>query len=139
VKPWRTFVPALMALAAGAAGLVLVACSSSSPSPANEAANVENAIVSVCTATTPPTCDGGGVPRYADVTPILVKGCIPCHPGPPGATQWPLTDYSDIQPWASVILDEVCGSEMPPEDGGIAITEADRLTLLNWAQCGAPE
>jgi hypothetical protein len=128
-----------MASTVGAVGLVLAACGGGSASPANDGASVEKAIVSVCTATTPPTCDGGVIPRYADVTPILEKSCIPCHPGPAGAPQWPLTAYSDIQPWAGVILDEVCGSAMPPSDGGIGITESDRLTILDWVQCGAPE
>jgi hypothetical protein len=129
----------ISSLATMAAGIALVGCSSGSSAPANDDANVQKAIVKVCTATVPPNCDGGSIPHYAAVTPILEKSCIPCHPGPPGDEQWPLTDYGDIQPWAGVIEDEVCSSAMPPLDGGVPISEADRLTILDWAQCGAPQ
>jgi hypothetical protein len=126
-----------MALAAGGVGIVLVACGGSPGSETGDA-NVENAIRSSCAATVPPTCSTS-TPHYADVAPILQKSCVPCHPGPAGATQWPLTEYDDVQPWAGVVQDEVCANAMPPLDGGIAITEPDRLTILDWVQCGAPE
>jgi hypothetical protein len=137
----RVLVPSIILSVVGAVGLGLglglVACGSS-PRPANDDANVEKAIVATCTATVPPGCSGP-TPHSAAVTPILEKSCIPCHPGPPGAVQWPLTAYTDIQPWAGVIQDEVCANAMPPLDGGIAIAEPDRLTILDWVQCGAPE
>jgi uncharacterized membrane protein len=126
-----------MALAAGGVGLAVVACGNS-PGSETGNANVENAIRSSCTATVPPTCSTS-TPNYADVAPILQKNCVPCHPGPAGATQWPLTAYHDIAPWAGVIQDDVCANTMPPPDGGIAITQPDRLTILDWVQCGAPE
>ena len=137
----RVLLPSLVAFAAGAVGVVLVACGSSphaSPAPANDDANVEKAILTTCTAKVPPSCSGP-TPHYADVAPILQKSCIPCHPGPPGAVQWPLTAITDIQPWAGVIQDKVCANTMPPLDGGIAIAESDRLTILDWVQCGAPQ
>jgi hypothetical protein len=137
MKRVRIAIPSLIALASGIAGAVLFACSSNSPA-ADGDATVEKAIVATCTATMPPSCTGP-IPNYADVTPILEKSCIPCHPGPAGAPQWPLTDYGDIQPWAGVIEDEVCSNAMPPLDGGIAITASDRLTLLDWVQCNAPQ
>jgi hypothetical protein len=135
VKYLRALVPSLVAFA----GLAAAACGSSSTAPSNDDANVEKAIVATCTATMAPSCDDASTPDYAQVTPILEKSCVPCHPGPAGAPQWPLTAYTDIQPWAGVILDEVCGNTMPPLDGGIPITASDRLTLLDWAQCGAPQ
>jgi hypothetical protein len=130
-------VPSLIALAAGGVGLALVACGSS---PARETGDSEvaNAIRTSCASTAAPSCPPS-TPHYADVVPILQKSCVPCHPGPPGATQWPLTVYGDIAPWAGVIQDQVCQNAMPPLDGGIAIAPSDRLTLLDWAQCGAPE
>jgi hypothetical protein len=130
-------IPSLMTLAAGGVGLVLVGCGSS---PARETgdAEVESAIRASCTATTPPSCPAS-TPHYADVAPIFQKSCVPCHPGPPGAMQWPLTAYGDIAPWGGVIEDEVCENAMPPVDGGVAIAGSDRLTILDWVQCGAPE
>jgi hypothetical protein len=125
-----------MAVVAGGAGLALFACSSS-PTRGTSKVDVEDAIRTSCTATTPPMCSP--TPHYADVEPILQKSCVPCHPGPAGATQWPLTTYSDNEAWAGAIQSELCANTMPPVDGGIAIAAADRLTLLDWAQCGAPE
>lgn len=136
MKRLRVLVPSLVA-AAGVAGLALVACGNSPP-PANDEAVAEKAVVSLCTATMPPDCSGP-TPNYADVEPILQQSCIPCHPGAPGSEQWPLTAYADIQPWAGVIEDEMCGNLMPPLDGGIPIAETDRLTVLDWVQCGAPQ
>src|SRR5450432_489635 len=127
----RVVVPSLIASAAVAVGLVLVACGSSSGPVANSDTEVAQTIVAACTATVPPSCSGP-TPHYADALPILQKSCIPCHPGAPGSPQWPLTEYADIQPWAGVIEDEICGNAMPPLDGGIAITQSDRLTLLDW-------
>lgn len=129
-----------MTSAAGgvALGLGLVACGSNTDTHEASNTEVENAIQASCTATTRPGCPAS-TPHYADVVPILQKSCIPCHPGPPGATQWPLTAYSDISPWADVIQDELCRNAMPPADGGVAINESDRLALLNWVQCGAPK
>jgi hypothetical protein len=130
---------ALMARVAGGVGFgLLVACSSSPAAPQATEVEVENAIQASCTATMPPSCPSS-IPHYADVAPILEKSCVPCHPGPVGSPQWPLTVYGDIAPWAGVIQDEVCGNTMPPLDGGVAITQPDRLTILDWVQCGAPE
>jgi hypothetical protein len=133
----RVLVPLLVALAAGAAGFSLVACLGG-PARANDDAMIANAILTTCAATTPPDCSGPTL-HYGDVVPILQKSCIPCHPGPPDAGQWPLTAYGDVGPWAGVIQDEVCANAMPPLDGGIPIAESDRLTILDWVRCGAPE
>lgn len=127
----------LMTLAAGGIGLVLAGCGSS-PVPETSDAEVASAILASCTATTAPSCPAS-TPHYAEVAPIFQKSCVPCHPGPAAAMQWPLTAYGDIAPWAGVIQDEVCENAMPPVDGGIALDPSDRLTILDWTQCGAPE
>jgi hypothetical protein len=137
--PTAARIASLMALAAAGVGSgALVACGTSAPAPQSNAIQVENAIQASCTATMPPSCPAS-TPHYADVEPILEKSCVPCHPGPAGSPQWPLTVYGDIAPWAGVIQDEVCGNTMPPVDGGIGIDQSDRLTILDWVQCGAPE
>lgn len=127
---------ALVALAAGGVALALVACGSS-PTLESDDAKAESAIEAACTATTPPSCTS--TPHYADAVPILEKSCVPCHAGSTGAPQWPLTVYSDIEPWAGTMQDKLCAGAMPPADGGIALAPSDRLTLLDWVQCGAPE
>jgi hypothetical protein len=71
--------------------------------------------------------------------PILQKSCVPCHEGSAGAPQWPLTMYSDVAPWAGALQDKLCAGAMPPADGGIALGPSERLTLIDWVQCGAPE
>jgi hypothetical protein len=127
----------LMTLAACGIGLVLAGCVGS-PVPETSDAEVASAILASCTATTTPSCPAS-TPHYAEVAPIFQKSCVPCHPGPPATMQWPLTAYVDIAPWAGVIQGEVCENAMPPVDGGIALDPSDRLTILDWTQCGAPE
>jgi hypothetical protein len=126
----------LTLVAGGGVALALAACGSS-PAPQSEDAKVDSAIEAACTATTPPSCTS--TPNYADAVPILQKSCVPCHAGSAGAPQWPLTKYIDIEPWAGDIQGKLCAGAMPPADGGIALAPSDRLTLLDWVQCGAPE
>jgi hypothetical protein len=133
---YRKVLGALVALAASSVAIALAACGGS-PAPQTGAADVASAIESSCMATTPPSCTS--TPHYADTMPILRKNCVPCHAGSMDAPQWPLTMYADIAPWATDIQGKLCSGAMPPADGGIVLAPADRLTLLDWVQCGAPE
>lgn len=125
----------MLTLSACGVALALAACGSSA-APESEGANAEKVIEATCTAMMAPSCTS--TPHYADAVPILQKSCVPCH-GSAGTPQWPLTMYNDIEPWAGAIQDELCSGAMPPADGGIALAPSDRLTLLDWVQCGAPE
>lgn len=135
---WR--VPALLALAAPAAVLLVAACGSSGSSPSRGSGDIDvaSAIQTSCSSTTPPACTKSL--HFADVEPIFQKSCVSCHSGPSGPSgQWPLIVYNDIAPWAGAVQDQLCGNTMPPVDGGVPMAESDRLTILDWVACGAPE
>ena len=63
---------------------------------------------------------------------------MPCHSDSVGSN-WPLTTYDDVAGWADVIASDVVTCTMPPADGGVPITEHDRITLVNWFVCGNPQ
>jgi uncharacterized membrane protein len=127
------FVATIASAVAGSA--LLAACGSSSPAPGT--ATVEEAIQTSCAPAGPPACTASM--HFADIVPILDRSCTQCHSTDAADQEWPLATYSDVGPWADVIQDELCSYRMPPLDGGIPMTPADRLTVLQWVQCGSPD
>ncbi|MGO9838107.1 MAG: hypothetical protein ACLP1X_28325 [Polyangiaceae bacterium] len=114
---------------------VLMACGNATAG--SDAGTIENAIRTSCQLTTPTACS---TPlQYADVAPILTRSCVPCHSGDAADMAWPLTAYGDVAAWAPLVQYDLCTDQMPPLDGGIAITPADRLAVLDWIQCGDVE
>ena len=53
---------------------------------------------------------------------------------------WPLNDYELVADWADLIRADLLNCSMPPADAaaGAAMTDADRVVLLNWILCGTP-
>jgi uncharacterized membrane protein len=80
------------------------------------------------------TCETDGAPFDA-ILPILQKSCIPCHDTSAPDAAWPLTTYDDVAGWSEIIEGDVLRCSMPPADGGVSITNADRLALVNWMIC----
>jgi len=88
------------------------------------------------------------VPTFSkDVAPILYKNCDTCHRAGEAAPMSLLT-YQEARPWAKSIREYVSRGQMPPwhatEPRGVfsndrRLTEADKETLINWADAGAPE
>jgi hypothetical protein len=80
-----------------------------------------------------------------DVAPIFYKNCTSCHrAGEIGPMS--LVTYQDARPWARSIATKVASGAMPPwhgESGEFAndrrLSEADKATILDWANRGAPE
>ena len=88
------------------------------------------------------------VPTFSkDVAPILYKNCATCHR--PGETApMSLLTYQEARPWAKSIREYVSRGQMPPwhatEPRGYflndrRLSEADKETLISWADAGAPE
>ena len=82
-----------------------------------------------------------------DVAPILYKNCATCH-RPGEAAPMSLLTYKDARPWAKSIRQFVSTGAMPPwhatQPHGVfsndrRLTEADKNTLMNWVDAGAPE
>jgi hypothetical protein len=87
-------------------------------------------------------------PTYSkDVAPIFYKNCTNCHrAGEIGPMA--LVTYQDARPWAKSIAAKVAAGVMPPWHGESAytgfvndrrLTDADRDTIVKWANGGAPE
>jgi hypothetical protein len=91
---------------------------------------------------------------YADVLPILRANCQSCH-SPDGGENvggmvapMSFTSYEDTRPWARAIANAVREGRMPPWDaapefrglfhGERWLEEADKQTLIRWAESGAP-
>jgi hypothetical protein len=91
---------------------------------------------------------GNNVPTFSnDVAPIFYKNCTSCHrAGEIGPMA--LVTYQDARPWAKAIATKVAAGVMPPWYGESEhsqftndrrLSEADRATILKWANGGAPE
>jgi|HubBroStandDraft_6_1064221.scaffolds.fasta_scaffold941891_1 hypothetical protein len=137
----------LVVSAASSGFAFLTACGSSAaapdagatgaPGPDGGATTVADAIRNSCDLAEAAACPKP--PRYADIAPIVERSCVPCHSSDASDGEWPLTEYSDVAPWAALVQDDLCTYRMPPLDGGVDITAADRLAVLDWIQCGALE
>jgi hypothetical protein len=82
-----------------------------------------------------------------DVAPILYKNCTSCH-RPGEIAPMSLLTYQDARPWAKSIATRVAAGTMPPwhaDSSKIAfsndrhLSDADKTTILTWANGGAPE
>lgn len=89
-----------------------------------------------CNVTAPTSCPDPA-PTYEDIQPIAHARCVPCHGAVPNG-QWALDDYSHLSDWKNEIRAEIVACRMPPEDAGVAITNAERAALLAWIRCGLP-
>jgi mono/diheme cytochrome c family protein len=77
------------------------------------------------------------VPSYkTEIFPILQSGCIPCH-GPDGTAGYYETTYADVAGQRESIESFVSICNMPPANGP-QISTAQRIALLEWLSCGAP-
>ncbi len=78
------------------------------------------------------------VPSYATVVaPLIQQYCGSCHDASGSAADEPILTYAGLFPRRLDALDELYECEMPmlpaPQP-----TLADRVTLLTWFICGAP-
>ena len=80
-----------------------------------------------------------------DVSRILARRCIQCHSA---SSSIPLTNYTEVRPWAVDIKEQVLSRAMPPwgavkgfgelsPDRGL--TQEEILILAAWAVGGAPQ
>jgi len=120
-----------------AVAVALAACSSSGP--ASPAVNMDAATDAgpVCPNDLPASCPSM-VPSYkTDIAPILATYCVTCH-SPTGVAGYPEVTYADVSKQASSILDTVYQCTMPPI-GSSQLTVQQRVTLMDWLVCNAPD
>ena len=92
--------------------------------------------------------EGPEAPTFAeDVAPILYDNCVTCHRAGEIAPMSLIT-YAETRPWSRSIKNQVTTGEMPPWHADPAVgkfanarglTEAEKDTLVRWADSGAPE
>jgi hypothetical protein len=79
-------------------------------------------------------------PSFAnDVVPILNRDCNTCHVT--NSTLWPLSNYDDVYDWTNLLVPDIEGCLMPPQDAGPeagTLPPADQQTLMKWFACNAP-
>lgn len=94
-----------------------------------------------CDVTAPTACPNDA-PTFADVEPILEERCVVCHAGSgqgPCPTCWGLVGYSHVKSWAPEIRNQMLECAMPPAGSGFTMTRDERVKILEWIRCGAPE
>jgi hypothetical protein len=95
----------------------------------------------VCPADAPATCPTSGAPSYAtDVAPLVQQYCVTrCH-GPGGVeAAMPLGSWADIQHVGPQNVDAQIYDCLMPMSPAPDPTIAERVTLLTWIVCGAPD
>ena len=76
----------------------------------------------------PSACPNSGAPRFSSqVQPILSADCGGCHSS--------YASYSSASAQQSSIKSKVGDCSMPPDS---ALSAQDRMTVLDWIVCGAP-
>jgi hypothetical protein len=112
----------LVALAAGALAL---GCGGHSGPPVN------------CPQNLPAACPGPPPSFAADVKPIFDSVCTTCHAPGGKKADVPFTTFDQIHGRRTTILSQVYDCVMPPVDGP-QLSDAQRLTLMTWFVCEAP-
>jgi hypothetical protein len=99
-----------------------------------------------CTSSVNPSCPRdepsscpSTMPSYAnDVAPLIDQYCSQCHNPQGSAFDIELSTYSALYDQRSEALDQLYDCEMPMSPAPQP-TAADRVTLLAWFVCGAPD
>ena len=104
---------------------LVFACSCGTGMPAN------------CPADEPSSCPASAPSYTNDVAPLIQQYCVnQCH-NPAGSASTPLASWGAIHTDQQTVLDEIY-SCMMPQAGAPVPTTAERVTLLTWFACGAP-
>ena len=86
----------------------------------------------------PAACPATAPSYKTEVAPLIDKLCLRCH-SPGGVTYYkPLDSYQAVSSRKQSVLSRIYGCAMPPPEV-TQPTEAERVTMLTWLVCGAPE
>ena len=78
------------------------------------------------------------MPSYAtDIEPIISNYCLTCHAPTGEAGDHPLQTYQNVFTLRGSVLDQVNLCKMP-QAGYEQPTTDERVALLTWLVCGAP-
>jgi hypothetical protein len=92
-----------------------------------------------CPRDEPASCPGSGAPSYAnDVAPLIQQYCVnECHNAQGSAFDQPLMPYDNLFGRRQDALDQLYDCAMPMAPAPQP-TLTDRVTILTWFVCGAP-
>jgi hypothetical protein len=125
----RVWVRAIAALAAPAGALLMAACSGGGGGGAGGSGG--------CPSDLPPSCPSGAAKYDSTIAPLLKAKCDLCHV--PGGLSTPyLQTYDEVYTARSAVLDQVYACKMPPL-GYPPLSTTERVELLGWLVCGAPD
>ena len=115
---------------------VVAACSSTQPAGPSDASVADD--VDTCPKNLPSTCPAT-VPSFKnDVEPIFATKCWTCHAdGGVEAAQDDLGSYDAIFRLRGDELSQIYSCRMP-NVGAPPLTQDERLTMMSWFVCGAP-
>jgi hypothetical protein len=92
-----------------------------------------------CPADLPSSCPADAAGYKATIAPMLAELCVPCH-SQGGPSVHLLQTYAEVSALRGSVLDQVYACKMPPAGSGYpALTTTQRLALLGWLVCGAPD
>jgi uncharacterized membrane protein len=86
----------------------------------------------------PSSCPSAAPSYQATVAPVINLRCVSCHSPSGQEASRPLQTYSQVYSERSAVLNQVYGCNMPPGSAAKP-TEQERLELLTWLVCGAPQ
>jgi len=116
------------------------------PQPSTDTSD-DTSFVPDSTAPMPDTMAPSTVTYHADVRPIMDLACVGCHEQG-GAGPFPLTNYGEVAPLATLIVGSVTSGSMPPWNPAAdcrpiqderVLTEGELALIVAWEQDGAVE
>lgn len=69
---------------------------------------------------------------------VIAGHCAVCHSPTGQEPTRPLTDYAEIFAERSAVLNQVYSCTMPLSGSGQDLSLTERVDLLGWLVCGAP-
>lgn len=109
---------------------------SGSPPPTPPAADAgDRTRPTECTVEAPTECPTD-YPLYEDIAPLIEANCVECHNGV--GDMWPLSGYSHVADWGSLIRAVLFTCSMPPADSELFLTKEESELILTWIRCGMP-
>lgn len=121
----------VMALALSAVG-----CSVCEPTVSGSVCT--NAPVENCPNDLPSSCVTPMPSYQTQVSQIFSAYCVTCHSPGGQESNFPLENYEQIYSLRSPVLDQIYSCRMPLS-GQPQPTETERLLVLQWLVCGAPQ